>query len=129
MKKEKTPQIPKPLTEDQECFDLAMYLDLRKIKYSHIPSETYTKFWSVINRNKKLWVKKWLPDYIITIPANKSKDWTSYLLFIEMKRKKWWIVSDEQKERIDVLNLISNNVKAFICRWFFDAKIIIENFI
>lgn len=114
--------------EDQECYNLVSYLNIRKIKFAHIPNETYTPYKSIINKNKKLWVKKWLPDYLIKIDKKRSKDWKSYLLFIEMKRQKWWVVSKEQKEWIEELNDFIQ-VKAFIAKWFNEAKQIVENFI
>jgi len=42
------------LSEDQEQMLLVDWLDLMKIKYTHIPNSTYTSSWSVKNRNKRL---------------------------------------------------------------------------
>lgn len=100
------------MEEDTESMKLVQYLMMCNIPFTHISNETYTPYWSVKSKNKKLWVKPWIPDYMILLPKkNKYK-----MIFIEMKRKKWWIISENQKNRIQKLNN-TYWVKAYVCHW------------
>jgi len=109
----------KYLTEDEECFLLAEWLNLKGYKFTHIPNETFTKFWSVKIKNRKLGVSKGFPDYAIIV--------NNKLIFIEMKRLKGGQVSEHQKEWIDALNLC-DGVDVYVCKGFDEAKQIIENY-
>ena len=65
------------------------YLELKHIKFTAIPNSTFTKSWSVRVRNKVSGVRPGLPDLFMII--------NSIGIFIEMKRKKGGVVSEEQK--------------------------------
>ena len=106
-------------TEQEEQEKLVAYLDLKKCKYSAIPNSTYTTSWNQKNKNKKMWVKPWIPDMFI-IANNHS-------FFIEMKRLKWWVVSDFQKEWIEAIN--KTWINAYICRWFDEAREIVDSYL
>lgn len=128
----------KPPTEHQECLLLVEYLKLKRLKFTHIPNETFTKSWSQKHKNKKEGVSKGFPDYAIIIPAQifKPADTRindrvirkSVLIFIEMKRTKLSTTSPEQKEWIEALNTVEN-VGAFICKGFDEAKQVIDSII
>jgi hypothetical protein len=103
--------------EDQECYTLVEYLELKGLKYSHIHHEMFTTSMAQRSKAKRLGVKSGLPDYIICLPGK--------LLFIEMKRKKNSHTSKEQHEWINALNSI-NGVCAYVAHGFDEAKIIID---
>lgn len=114
------------MNESSEGKLLANWLEKNKYKYSKIPSETFTPFWSVKDRNKKEWVKKGIPDYIIVLKRNS-------LLFIELKKKKgpkgwmnWSVISDEQIEWVNILWSIPN-VEAHFAHGWREAVDIIQN--
>ena len=106
--------------EDQECYKLVQYLDIKAktndIIYSHIAQSTYTKSWAVKNRNTALWVKPWVPDYDLII------NWKFFK--IEMKKSKGWVVSPNQKKWIEQLK--NAWIDVFVCNWFEEAKEVID---
>lgn len=115
--------------EKAECLLLVEYLTLRGIKFSHIPQETFTKSWAVKMKNKQMGVMRGIPDYMILIPAKKTDDNITKLLFIEMKKEgKGGIVSKEQASWLEELNKVPL-VEAAVCRGFNEAKKFIEKFI
>ena len=93
-------------TEEQET--LVKYLEIRRLKFSAIPNGMYTKSWAVKNKNKREGVRSGVPDMMIILP-NK-------LLFVELKRIKGGTVSPEQKEWIEKLNGIGEQVEAVVCK-------------
>jgi hypothetical protein len=93
-------------TEDQECLTFVDWLELRRLKYAHIPQETFTKFITVKMKNRRMGVKAGVPDYMIIAPKG--------LLFIEMKREKGGKTSPAQKEWIEALNNVQG-VQAQVC--------------
>lgn len=68
---------------------------------------------------KREWVRAWMPDIMIVFPKN--------IIFIEMKRKKGWSATEEQKKAIEAIN--NSWWNAFISKWFNEAKIIIDKFL
>lgn len=102
------------LTEDEECYKLVKMLDIFWVTYSHLAQSTFTRSFSVKARNKKLGVRPWVPDYMIIRPFTQYDE--PELIFIEMKRKKWWVVSKHQKKRIESLN--ETWTPTFVCKWF-----------
>lgn len=112
------------MNESTEGKLLKIWLDQNWYKYSKIPSETYTPYFSVKKRNKDEWVKKGIPDYMIILKRNS-------LLFIELKKKKWprwWMngseISEEQKEWVSLLSNIPN-IEAKFAHWWREAVDII----
>lgn len=103
--------------EDQECYTLVEYLELKGLKYSHIHHEMFTTSLAQRSKAKRLGVKSGVPDYIICLPDR--------LLFIEMKREKGGTLSQAQKEWIRALDGIPN-VCAAVCRGFDEARVFIE---
>jgi hypothetical protein len=87
--------LPIP-TEEAEQIAVVHYLLLRNIPFWHTPNSTYTKSWSVKNRNTRLGVQAGIPDLFVII---KNK-----LYGIEMKRRKGGVISLEQSSWIATLN-------------------------
>jgi len=110
--------------EDDECFDLVVYLNFLKqmnkvVKFAHIPNETYTQSWKIKNRNKALGVSSGVPDYLIVFKGK--------TIFIEMKRVKGGTCSTAQKEWIEALN--SAGIDSYIAKGFKEAEQIIKKYI
>jgi hypothetical protein len=74
-------------------------------------------------KNKYMGVNAGVPDYMVIIP-DKISTWK--LVFIEMKRAKSGKVSPQQEEWIKDLKKV-NNVYAYVCYGFADAKNCIDN--
>jgi len=109
---------PDILTEYQEQCLLVQYLEAKKIKFSKIAQETFTRDWGTKMKNKLSGLRPGLPDMLIILPKK--------LLFIEMKRTKGGSVKPDQKEWIEELNKI-DNVYAFVAKGYEEAKKIIES--
>lgn len=116
-----------PLEKDEQIA-LVQYLDIKKLKYSAIPNSTYTSSWNQKNLNKQMGLRAGLPDLLIYISPEQSRTKTASLLFIELKRQKLSHVSEVQKEWIQCLNTV-DNVEAFVCRGYDEAKNIIDEYI
>lgn len=109
-------------TEHEEAVTLAQYLEILQVQgkiqlYSHIPHETFTRSWGTKRKNKAEGVKKGVPDYII---VTKNK-----VLFIELKRLKGSVVSDEQRHWLECL--INKETIPAIAYGFEDAKRFIDS--
>ena len=113
------------LTEFEECKLLVEYLELKKIKFTHLAQSTFTKSWATKTKNRQLGVRAGFPDYAIIFdyPSVKKKA----LVFLEMKRTKGGVVSDEQKVWLEDLN-DCNGVSAYIAKGFDEAKEIVDKF-
>jgi len=107
-------------TEYDECVVLAEYLEIKGLKYSHIPNETFTKSWGTKMKNKRQGVKRGVPDYMIIVK--------SVLIFIEMKRKKGGRTSKEQKEWMEALNKC-DCVSAYVCEGADEAIEVINKYL
>lgn len=107
-------------TEYQECLLFVEYLEIRNLRFSHIPQETFTKSWGVKKKNSMMGVRRGVPDYIVITPKG--------LLFIEMKRTKGGQVSKKQQEWIDELNEC-DGVEAKICYGATEAISFVEEYI
>lgn len=110
---------PKVPLEEDEQVKLVEYLELKKIKFTAIPNSTYTKSWKQKNKNTKMGVRSGLPDLFLII--------RDHALFIELKRIKWWIVSEYQKSWLSAIN--QTEIKAYVAEWFLEAKEIIDYYL
>lgn len=118
----------KILYEEDEEILFSDYLNLLPwIMHAHIPNETYTPFHWVRKKNKRMWVSKWLPDHLILIQKKYSKLWRTIIVWIEMKRQKWWIISKEQILWLSALCEV-NDVYTRVAKWFLEAKLIFQEF-
>lgn len=93
-------------TEDEEQAVVVQYLELKGHKFSHIPNSTFTKSWSVKNRNKRLGVRPGLPDLFCIIHYT--------AIWIEMKRTKGGVLSQAQKDWIQTLEDAGQTV--WVCK-------------
>lgn len=105
-------------TEFDECKNLAAYLRIRNLPFTHIPNETGS---SPDARRRAIRMKQQgtspgFPDYLIVVKGQ--------LVVIEMKRLKGSATSAEQVEWIARFNAIG--IPARICKGFDGAKQFIE---
>lgn len=110
-------------TEKQECYQFVRYLKtLRKLwiklRFTHLKNE-WIKTPQQIWVDTAMWLEPWVPDYLIILK------WK--LIFLEMKRTKNWVISQEQKERWEYIKSTWNLF--FICHWFLQAKNIIDSYL
>jgi hypothetical protein len=104
-------------SEYMECLLLVQYLDelkrTGKIKaYTHIPNETYTPSWHAKTKNKNMGVMPGFPDYVVVT--------NDQVLFIEMKKSKGGVVSDNQKLWLATLDSVGMMVA--VCHGFSEAE-------
>ena len=93
--------------EYNECCTFVDWLELKGLKFSHVPHETWTSSLGVKAKNKRLGVRKGVPDYIIITSQG--------LLFVEMKRQKGSKISQSQREWIKELQAL-DGIEARICK-------------
>lgn len=130
--------------EDKAQMRVIAYLEMLKnetgkiVKFTAIPNNTFAgtyiagqKFKS-INAAKKqveMGLRKGLCDLLIVYrAANTGQMPAQRILFLEMKREKWWTVSKEQKEWISCLNFCQGT-EARVANGFDKAKEIIDSLI
>lgn len=106
--------------EYNECVTFADWLRIKKIPFTHVPNETFTRSWAQKAKNKRLGVARGVPDYMIVTPH--------CLVFVEMKRRKGSTTSKEQKEWMSMLNGCCN-VRAKVCKGCDEAINFIETFL
>ncbi len=109
--------INNPLeTEEQKA--LVHWLSINNYFFSALP------LWNLLSKeqaykNVAEGVNKGVPDMLIITKNNR-------ILFIELKRLKLWVVSEEQKEWNKRLNSCHWWSIAFVCKWHLEAIKIIE---
>ena len=108
-------------TEHDEAVVLSNWLRYNGIKFAKIPNETFTRSWNQKRKNKIEGVSAGVPDYLICLP-NKG------LIFLELKRTKGGLVSEAQKEWINLLNTI-DNVEAVVCKGAEESINLIKQFL
>ena len=109
------------LSEYEEQCLLVQYLEIKKLRFSKVAQETFTNNWGIVAKNKKSGLRRGVPDMIIVIPGKEK----NHLIFIEMKKKKGSVTSQEQKDWQCSLNRC-DGVKSFICYGFDEAKEVID---
>lgn len=127
-------------SEDNECMALVNYLKLKGLRFSHLAQSTAAVSyvggvrkpnWKTIKRNQALGVTKGVPDYIVMIerqPTEITGRRNNILLFIEMKKEKGGVVSEEQADWINSLNKVFG-VVAVVCRGFEEARAFIDSYV
>lgn len=117
--------------EDVESEYFDKRLKLNDLENSgHIPNETRTPYMWTIMKNKRMGVSKWIPDFLIVIPKEKSVTWKWMVLFVEMKRQNW-VPSDvkpEQRRRLAALQEVEN-VETFVWFWFRHAAEFVSQYL
>lgn len=112
-------------TEDQEQEAFVQWLRLKGYPHFRVPNETYTRSWSQKAKNKKLGVSSGVPDLAVIVPTTAiaeryavSRDYEAWygsrLVFIEMKRKKGGVTSENQKKWIKTLN--EAGIQTVVCK-------------
>jgi hypothetical protein len=87
-------------TEEQEQMAVAELLDIKKIRFCHVPNEGKHKVQYRV-KQKRLGVKSGVPDILIFDSPPKYPNIKG--LAIELKRKRGGKVSEEQEEWLDAL--------------------------
>ena len=116
------------LYEEQEQEIFVNWLESKHLKFSAIPNSTFTKSWSQKAKNKRVGLRKGLPDLLILVRKEQSAYDRTLMLFVEMKRLKGAGATPEQKEWIEVLNK-HDGIQAKVCRGAEQAKEFIKRFI
>lgn len=93
-------------TEDEEQTAFVTWLDLKGYRYWRTPNETFTRSWRQRAKNKRLGVRKGVPDLFVIAHGR--------VIAIEMKRVKGSHTSPEQHKWIKALN--EAGVPAFIAK-------------
>ena len=112
-------------TEFEECLALVDYLNVHRLKFTHIHNEMYTKSWKQKVKAQQFGVSAGVPDYLIIIPKEKCNLGKAIMVFIEMKRTKNYKISQVQKDWIAAVNQIQN-VGGFICKGYDEAKELLD---
>lgn len=114
--------LPVP-TEAEEQMAFVDWLELCGLRFSHVPMSTFTKHMSVKMQNHRLGVRAGVPDMLVLISPQRSKDHHGHLIWVEMKRRKGGTVSHEQREWIEAfLELDSPNIDAVVARGWDEAR-------
>ena len=82
------------------------WLEAQGLLFSATAQSTYTTSWNQKRLNHATGLRKGVPDMLVLIPKDKSKDGGGYCLFIEMKRLKGGTVSKEQRVWLDSINAL-----------------------
>lgn len=116
-------------TEDEEQRVVVQYLELKRLRFSHLPMSTYTTSWKQKARNHFLGVRPGVPDLLVIIPSHRSRDGLGHLVFIELKRRSGGRVSSHQQEWIDALGALDTaHVVAQVCAGAEAALQVIEQY-
>ena len=116
--------MQKTNSEHIECQIFSKYLKSINALYTKVANEIRTPSIKQIMFQKSEGMNWWCPDYIIII---RCKSWKRKIVFIEMKRKNWWVVSAKQKIRIN--SLLECWINATISKWAIEAIKYIQNII
>lgn len=106
-------------TEAQEALTFVAWLRVHGLRLHHSPNETGR---SPEARRRAVRVKRegtsaGFPDYVVLIPPTRSVNGRGFCLFIEMKRQKRGVVSENQQAWLDALNgLDEHAVAGYIAR-------------
>ena len=121
--------------EDQEQEAFVKWLDDKGYPRFRVPNETYTKSHKQRIKNKKLGVSSGVPDLAVVVPDVwhvygdnvPTNTYTGRLVFIEMKRKKGGVTSENQKKWIKTLN--EAGIQTVVCKGCDEAIEFIESII
>jgi hypothetical protein len=93
--------------EAQEQETLVQWLEFKGLRFTAIPFSTYTTSWKQKALNKRMGVRRGLPDLLIVHDGK--------MVWIELKRVKGGVVAPHQKEWIKAINTVAN-CQAYVCR-------------
>lgn len=90
--------------EDQEQELVVGWCEAQHIKIAAVPNGTYNPHASQQAKNYRTGLRPGFPDLIVLISPVQSKDGIGRMLMVEMKRRKTFKVSDEQKQWAMAIN-------------------------
>ena len=121
--------LDRKVSEYEEAKNFHQWLSIKDIKHSAIPNETggspEAKRRAI--RMKRQGTSRGVPDYLMLIAPEQSKDGEGYCLFIELKRLKGGKVSPEQQSWLDALN--QTPVHAYLAKGCDAAIKIVEHYL
>ena len=118
------------LSEQQEQLILVDWLDLVGLRYFHVPNSTFTKSWSVKNRNRMMGVKAGVPDLFILVPPHRAKDGKGHLIIDELKRRKGGRIAPEQAKWLGAFaGLESENIHPTVSKGADEAVKFVNQFL
>lgn len=108
------------MTEDQEQQIVVEYLETIGALFSATAQSTYTKSWNQKAKNRRVGVRKGVPDLIVILPGYITINGKTITLFIEMKKSKGKrggangsVLSDEQA--VWIWQLRESGIPAYVC--------------
>jgi len=107
---------------------LVQWLEVQGLKFTSIPNSTFSRSWNQKRKNKKEWLRPWLPDLLVLIPFTRSQVNRPICLWIELKRQKGWVVSEYQKDWIKHLNSLTDQ-EARVCKGAMEAVEFIKEYL
>ena len=121
------PTVP---LEREEQANFVNWLELQGVLFSATAQSTYTTSWNQKRLNRMTGLRKGVPDMLVVIPPEKSKDGEGYCLLIELKRVKGGVVSPEQKQWIGAINALGvNNVQAYVAKGADEAIKVVSHYL
>ena len=106
------------------------WLELQGLLFSSTAQSTYTTSWNQKRLNHATGLRKGVPDMLVLIPKDKSKDGAGYCLFIELKRVTGGIVSKEQKHWHDSINSLETPyTQAYVAKGANEAINIVSHYL
>lgn len=103
--------------EEQEAF--VEWLQRRNIPHFRVPNETFTKSWKQKAKNKRLGVKRGVPDLFVFVSGR--------TVAIEMKRRSGGRLSVDQKYWLDVI--AEHGGLSYVCKGAQEAIKVVEGII
>lgn len=106
------------------------WLEQQKLLFSATAQSTYTTSWTAKRLNHATGLRKGVPDMLVVIPKDKSKDGGGYCLFIELKRLQGSSVSKEQRVWLDSINALETPyTQAYIAKGAAEAIKIVSHYL
>lgn len=93
-------------SEDIEQIQVVAFLESCGLLFCAPPMNMWTTSWSQKARAHRLGARPGLPDLIIVVLPEQARDGKGWLLFLEMKRRKRYTVSPEQRHWIGSINAL-----------------------
>ena len=118
--------------ENIEQKQVVKFLEDNGLLFSAPAQSTWTKSYKQKRENYEMGTRPGLPDLMIYISPDKSKDGLSYILHIEMKRAKKSLskVSLEQKRWHDSINAVGTpQLQAYICYGAYEAIKVVSHYL
>lgn len=106
------------------------WLELQGLLFSATAQSTYTTSYNQKRLNHATGLRKGVPDMLVIVPKDKSKDGEGYCLFVELKRLQGGVVSKEQKHWHDSINgLGTPYTQAYIAKGATEAIRIVSHYL